>query len=106
MLPWTRSAWFRRAVTGVSTAFVAVVLATSLLAAILLAESAPGAGAVGYAYAAALGLALVYLGEHYAVDLLAGAALVALVRVGEPLVEPAALRLSAAVQRLERIANG
>ena len=32
MLPWTRSAWFRRAVTGVSTAFVAVVLATSLLA--------------------------------------------------------------------------
>src|SRR5438552_9959489 len=32
MLPWTRSAWFRRAVTVVSTAFVAVVLATSLLA--------------------------------------------------------------------------
>src|SRR5437868_8037497 len=32
MLPWTRSAWFRRAVAGVSTAFVAVVLATSLLA--------------------------------------------------------------------------
>src|SRR2546423_14933727 len=32
MLPWTRSAWFRRAVAGVSTAFVAVILATSLLA--------------------------------------------------------------------------
>src|SRR5919202_931273 len=32
MLPWTRSRWFRRAVTGVSTAFVVVVLATSLLA--------------------------------------------------------------------------
>ena len=32
MLPWTRSAWFRRAVTGLSTAFVMVVLATSLLA--------------------------------------------------------------------------
>src|ERR671936_3097109 len=32
MLPWTRTAWFRRAVTGVSTAFVVVVLATSLLA--------------------------------------------------------------------------
>src|SRR5437667_3916319 len=32
MLPWTRSAWFRRAITGASTAFVGVVLATSLLA--------------------------------------------------------------------------
>src|SRR3954470_15443589 len=32
MLPWTRSAWFRRGVTGLSTVFVAVVLTTSLLA--------------------------------------------------------------------------
>lgn len=80
--------------------------ATSLLAAILLAESAPGAGAVGYAYAGSLALALVYLGEHYAIDLIAGAALVAAVRAGEPLVEPAAVRLSGAIQRLERIANG
>jgi membrane-associated phospholipid phosphatase len=80
--------------------------ATSMLAALLLAESAPGAGALGLGYAGALGLALVYLGEHYAIDLIAGAALVALVRVGEPLAEPAALRVSAAIQRLERIANG
>jgi membrane-associated phospholipid phosphatase len=80
--------------------------ATSLLAAILLTESAPGAGAVGYVYAGALALALVYLGEHYLVDLLAGAALVVIVRLGEPLAEPAALRVSAAIQRLERIANG
>jgi membrane-associated phospholipid phosphatase len=80
--------------------------ATSLLAAILLGESAPGAGVVGHAYAGALALALVYLGEHYLVDVLAGAALVAAVRLGEPIVEPAALRLSAAIQRLERIANG
>jgi hypothetical protein len=48
----------------------------------------------------------VYLGEHYAIDLIAGAALVAAVRLGEPLVEPAALRLSDAIQRLERVANG
>jgi membrane-associated phospholipid phosphatase len=80
--------------------------ATSLLAAILLAESAPGAGAVGAAYAAALAVALVYLGEHYAIDLIAGAALVAVVRLGDPFVEQAALRLGAALQRLERIANG
>jgi membrane-associated phospholipid phosphatase len=79
--------------------------ATSLLAAVLLAESAPGAGAVGGAYVAALALALVYLGEHYAIDLVAGAALVAAVRLGEPLVAPAARRLSGALQLLERIAD-
>ena len=78
--------------------------ATSLLAAILLAESAAGAGAVGSAYAAALALALVYLGEHYAVDLIAGAALVAAVRLGDPLLAPAARIASAALQRLERTA--
>jgi membrane-associated phospholipid phosphatase len=80
--------------------------ATSLLAAILLAEGSPAAGSVGYGYAGALGLALVYLGEHYAIDLVAGASLVAVVRLGEPLVEPAATRVSDAIQRLERIANG
>ena len=40
--------------------------ATSLLAAILLAETGALAGAVGWAYARTLGFALVYLGEHYA----------------------------------------
>ena len=50
---------------------------TSLLAAKLLAETGPVAGAAGWAYALTLGFALVYLGEHYAIDLLAGAALVA-----------------------------
>ena len=56
----------------------------------------PLAGAAGWAYALTLGFALVYLGEHYVVDLAAGAALVALVRRGEPLAGAAACsRLSA-----------
>ena len=80
--------------------------ATSALAAILLSETGAAAGGVGWGYALTLGFALVYLGEHYAIDLAAGAALVALVRRGEPLAEPLALRISAAVQRLERLANG
>jgi membrane-associated phospholipid phosphatase len=80
--------------------------ATSVLAGILLAETGPFAGVAGWGYALTLGFALIYLGEHYVVDLAVGAALVALVRRGEPLAEPLALRLSAAVQRLERIANG
>jgi membrane-associated phospholipid phosphatase len=80
--------------------------ASSLMAALLLAETGPVAGAVGWGYAITLGFALVYLGEHYVTDLLAGAALVALVRAGEPLAEPYALRFSEAVQKLERLANG
>jgi membrane-associated phospholipid phosphatase len=80
--------------------------ATSLMGALLLAETGPVAGAIGWGYAATLGFALVYLGEHYVTDLLAGAALVALVRKGEPSAEPLALRVSGAIQRLERLANG
>jgi membrane-associated phospholipid phosphatase len=80
--------------------------ATSVLAAILLSETGAAAGTAGWGYALTLGFALVYLGEHYAIDLAAGAALVALVRRGEPIAEPLALRISAAVQRLERLANG
>ena len=80
--------------------------ATSVLAAILLAETGPLEGVAGWGYALALGFALVYLGEHYVVDLVGGAALVAAVRYGEPLVAPVAGAVSRAVQRLERIANG
>ena len=79
---------------------------SSVMAAILLAESGPGAGTAGWAYASALGLALVYLGEHYLIDLIAGAALVAAVRVGDPLAAPLAGVISRAVQRLERFSNG
>jgi membrane-associated phospholipid phosphatase len=77
----------------------------SVLAAILLSESSRAAGAVGWTYAGVLGFALVYLGEHYVVDLLAGLALVAAVRVGEPLAEPLALAISRAVQALEHAAR-
>jgi membrane-associated phospholipid phosphatase len=77
----------------------------SVLAAILLSESNRTAGIVGWTYAGVLGFALVYLGEHYVVDLLAGLGLVATVRLGEPLAEPLALAVSASVQQLERIAN-
>ncbi len=63
--------------------------ATSLMAALLLAEAGPVAGALGWSYTATLGFALVYLGEHYVVDLLAGAALTAAVRRLGPRAGPA-----------------
>lgn len=78
---------------------------SSLMAALLLAETGRGAGTVGFTYTAALGFALVYLGEHYVTDLLAGGALVGLVRRGEPLAEPVVLAVNRVLQRLERIAN-
>ena len=62
--------------------------ATSLAAALSLAEAGKVEGALGWGYAGTLGFALVYLGEHYVTDLIAGAALVAAVRRGEPLAEP------------------
>ena len=48
-----------------------------------------------------LGVALVYLGEHYLVDLLAGAALTEAIRVAAPRLGPGARRVAALVDRLE-----
>jgi membrane-associated phospholipid phosphatase len=79
--------------------------ATSLMAALLLAEAGPAEGALGWTYAGVLGLALVYLGEHYVVDLLAGAAIVVAVRRGERYADPVAQVVNRGLQRLERMAN-
>jgi len=79
--------------------------ATSLMAALLLAEVGPVPGALGAVYAATLGFALVYLGEHYVVDLLAGAGLTLAVRRIEPLAGPALARAGRAIGTLEAIAH-
>jgi membrane-associated phospholipid phosphatase len=80
--------------------------ATSVCAALSLSEAGRVEGAIGWGYASTLGFALVYLGEHYVTDLVAGALLVAAVRSGEPLAEPLVGRVNGALQRLERIASG
>jgi hypothetical protein len=80
--------------------------ATSLMGAHLLAETGPVAGAVGSLYAATLGLALVYLGEHYGADLLAGAALTETVRLGAPRARPLVRRWLRLVGTLEARAHG
>ena len=74
--------------------------ATSLMAARLLSDVGPVPGTVGFAYAATLGIALVYLGEHYAVDLLGGALLAEAVRAGAPGLTPAARALVAGLESL------
>ena len=80
--------------------------ATSVAAATSLAEASPEEGAVGWAYALTLGFGLVYLGEHYVTDLLAGAGLVVAVRRADPVFAPSVGAVSTVIQRLERIAGG
>lgn len=79
--------------------------ATSVMAAHLLAETGWVPGAVGWAYAATLGVALVYLGEHYVVDLAAGLALAEAVRRAAPVAGPVFTRVSQGVGHLERLAR-
>jgi len=79
--------------------------ATSVNAAHLLAESGRIEGAIGWTYALTLGLALVYLGEHYAVDLLAGLALTESVRALAPVVGPSLERTARVVQAIEAQAH-
>jgi membrane-associated phospholipid phosphatase len=67
--------------------------ATSLMSAHLLSEVDPVAGAVGWIYASMLGLGLVYLGEHYLIDLVAGAVLTEGVRAAAPRAVPLARRV-------------
>jgi membrane-associated phospholipid phosphatase len=80
--------------------------ATSVNAAHLLAEVGPVEGALGWAYALTLGTALVYLGEHYVVDLLAGLALTEGVRRLAPVATPPLLRAARVVQAIEARARG
>jgi hypothetical protein len=74
---------------------------TSVMAARMLSEAGALEGAMGWAYTWALGFALVYLGEHYVVDLIAGAALAEAVRLAAPRVAPAATGVSRAIRALE-----
>ena len=80
--------------------------ATSVAAALCLSEAGKAEGALGWGYAGTLGFALVYLGEHYVTDLIAGALLVALVRRGEPLAAPLVEGVNRGLRQLERVATG
>ena len=75
--------------------------ATSVMAARVLADVGRGPGALGWAYAGTLGFGLVYLGEHYVIDLAAGLVLAEGVRRLSPVAEPALLAVARRIQALE-----
>ncbi len=79
--------------------------ATSVTAARQLARAGRLPGALGWTYAATLALALVYLGEHYVIDLVAGFALTEGLRRAAPRAAPALAVAGRAVQALERRAR-
>ncbi len=73
----------------------------SVMAAHVLSSAGTTQGAIGWTYAITLGFGLVYLGEHYVIDLLAGLALAEGVRLAEPYARPLLESAGALVQRLE-----
>ena len=75
--------------------------ATSVMAAHVLSDVGRLPGTAGWVYALSLGFALVYLGEHYVVDLIAGLGLAEGVRAVAPLAERAMLPVARAIQQLE-----
>jgi len=77
--------------------------ATSVMAAHVLSDVGRISGVLGWGYASALGFALVYLGEHYVIDLVAGLALAEAVRRVGPAATPAISAMARAIQRLEPV---
>ena len=75
--------------------------ATSVTAAHVLSDTGRLAGMLGWTYAATLGVALVYLGEHYVVDLAAGLALAESIQRAQPRLTPLSRGLTNALQVLE-----
>lgn len=74
---------------------------TSVMAAHVLSDLGRGAGVLAWTYALTLGFGLVYLGEHYVIDLIAGLALAEAVRRGAPVLGPTVVRTAKVIQRME-----
>jgi membrane-associated phospholipid phosphatase len=75
-------------------------IASAAITAMGLAEVGPVYGALGWSYVALASFAVVYLGEHYLVDVIAGLAVAEAVRLGEPIVNPLARRFTRELERL------
>jgi membrane-associated phospholipid phosphatase len=74
---------------------------TSVMAARVLSGVGRRPGAFGWTYAATLGFGLVYLGEHYVIDLIAGGALAEAVWRVAPRFDPWAKLVAGGITRLE-----
>ncbi len=73
-------------------------ISSAAITAMGLSEVGPLYGAIGWSYVAMASFAVVYLGEHYVVDVLAGLALAELIRRAEPLAAPLARAVAYALE--------
>jgi membrane-associated phospholipid phosphatase len=112
MLEYGEQFWGRRwndlyAVLGGNplAAMPSLHFASSYMAARILSEQGPVAGTVGWSYVGTLGLALVYLGEHYAVDVIAGGLLAESVHRAAKPASPTARAIARVLGRLNTIAH-
>lgn len=74
-------------------------IASAAITAMALSEVGGPSRAVGWTYVALASISVVYLGEHYLVDVIVGPALAEAIRLGEPRVAPAVRRLAWSLER-------
>lgn len=74
-------------------------IASAAITAMGLSEVSVGYGVLGWSYVLLAGFSVVYLGEHYLVDVLAGLAVAEGVRLAEPLLNPFVRRLAHDLER-------
>jgi membrane-associated phospholipid phosphatase len=73
-------------------------ISSAAITAMGLMEIDPRLGVIGWVYVGGAAFAVVYLGEHYVIDVLAGLAVAELVRRGEPLAAPVARAIAYALE--------
>jgi hypothetical protein len=69
-------------------------IASAAITAMALSEVSVAYGALGWSYVVLASFAVIYLGEHYLIDVLAGLTVAEVVRRAEPLVSPFAYQLA------------
>jgi membrane-associated phospholipid phosphatase len=75
-------------------------IAAAAITAMALSEVRVGYGALGWSYVLLASFAVVYLGEHYLIDVLVGLAVAEVVRRAEPVVSPFARELAGVLERI------
>jgi membrane-associated phospholipid phosphatase len=75
-------------------------ISSAAITAMALSEVSVLYGAMGWTYVALAGFSVVYLGEHYLVDVIVGLAVAEAVRRGEPLASPLVRRVALNLERL------
>lgn len=75
-------------------------IASAAITAMALSELSVGYGILGWSYVILSSFAIVYLGEHYLIDVLAGLAVAEAVRRAEPLVSPFVRQLARVLKQI------